>query len=346
MKTNNLLIGAVIGIAVIFICVIFYFYQIFYTPNFLMGQSQAGAYIYINEGDDFKAVLQQLKNKKLIHNTLPFAFVAQIRGYQKNIKPGRYYIKGNAGNSEVVLMLRSGAQAPVKVTFNNIRTLDDLVGKVGEQLACGKEKFNQVLRSSEILKKYNTDTTNIIGLFLPDTYETYWNTKPDVFIAQMYRTYKKFWTEKRQEDAKKLKLTPAQVITLASIVQAETGKNDEKPRVAGVYLNRLRTKMKLQADPTLVFGLRDFTIKRLYDKHKEVNSPYNTYKYFGLPPGPINMPIQTSIEAVLNAETHKYVYFCAKDDFSGYHNFAITYNEHIRNAKLYQKALDMKGIKN
>jgi len=346
MKKNQLLLGAVIGASVLFICVFFYFYQIFYTPNFLIGEKQGGAYIYINEGDDFKAVLKQLQDKRIIHSTLPFAFVAQIRGYQKNIKIGRYYIKAGAGNLPVVLMLRSGIQEPVKVTFNNLRTLDDLIEKVGEQLAFGKEAFAKELRSANTLKKYNTDTANIIGMFLPNTYHVYWNTKPDAFIEQMHREYKKFWNKKRQADAQALKLTPQQVIALASIVQAETAKNDEKPRVAGVYLNRLRDKIKLQADPTLVFALRDFTIKRLYDRHKEVASPYNTYKYTGLPPGPINMPTQQSIEAVLNAEKHKYIYFCAKEDFSGYHNFSISYNEHMRNAKLYQKALDTRGIKN
>ncbi|TAE17617.1 MAG: endolytic transglycosylase MltG [Bacteroidetes bacterium] len=346
MKKNSFFFGAIIFVAVLLTTALFYFYQLFYTANFLVDKKKSGEYLFIEEGDDFKAVLKRLQDKELIHNVLAFAFVSQVRGYQQNVKPGRYYIKAGMGNLAVVNMLRAGAQEPVKITFNNIRTLDVLVERVGEQLACGKAKFDKVLRSPEILKKYNTDTNNIIGFFLPNTYQAYWNAKPEAFIEQMHREYKKFWTAQREQQAKNLKLTPAQVITLASIVQAETAKNDEKPRVAGVYLNRLRDKMKLQADPTLVFALRDFSIKRLYDRHKEVESPYNTYKYVGLPPGPINMPTQQSIEAVLNPEKHKYLYFCAKEDFSGYHNFAINYNDHLRNARIYQKALDMKGIKN
>lgn len=338
--------GALITVSIVLISAIFYFYQNFYTANFLIDKKVSGTYFFIKEGDDFKAVLKRLEDDKIIANKLSFAFVAQLRGYQKNIKAGKYYIKAGANNMSVVTMLRAGAQTPIKITFNNIRTLDDLSERVAEQLSFDKKTFKKVLCSKEILQKYNTDTMNIIGLFLPNTYQAYWTVKPEGFIEQMYKEYKKFWSEKRLTQAKALKLTPSQVITLASIVQGETAKEDEKPRVAGVYLNRLRDKMKLQADPTLVFALRDFGIKRLYDRHKEVESPYNTYKYLGLPPGPINMPIQSSIDAVLKPEQHKYLYFCAKEDFSGYHNFAVNYNDHLRNARLYQKALDMKGIKN
>ncbi len=343
---KQFLFGALIAGSILFVSATFYFYQNFYTANFLVDGKASGTYFFIKEGDDFKAVLNRLYDEKIVANKLSFAFVSQIRGYQKNIKAGKYYIKARSNNMTVVSMLRAGAQTPIKITFNNIRTLDDLSERVAEQLSFDKKTFKKVLCSPEILKKYNTDTMNIIGLFLPNTYEAYWTVKPEGFIEQMHKEYKKFWTEKRLEKAKALKLSPAQVITLASIVQGETGKEDEKPRVAGVYLNRLRDKMKLQADPTLVFALRDFTIRRLYDRHKEVNSPYNTYKYAGLPPGPINMPIQSSIDAVLTPEQHKYIYFCAKGDGTGYHNFAVNYNDHLRNARTYQKILDTKNIKN
>jgi UPF0755 protein len=346
MKKKQLFFGIILTVSILAVTAIFYFYQLFYTSNFLVGTKKGGAYLYINEGDNFQKVLKRLQDEKIVNNVVAFAFVSKLRGYQENVRAGRYYIKANSANLEVVNMLRAGIQAPVEVVFNNVRTLDVLVEKVGEQLACGKEQFNKVLRSPEILKKYATDTNNIIGFFLPNTYQVYWNAKPEAFIEQMHKNYKKFWNEKRLEKAQALKLTPQQVITLASIVQGETAKEDEKPRVAGVYLNRLRDKMKLQADPTLVFALRDFTIKRLYDRHKEIDSPYNTYKYLGLPPGPINMPTASSIDAVLNAEKHKYLYFCAKEDFSGYHNFATNYNDHLRNARIYQKTLDAKGIKN
>ena len=344
MKQKEWFFGTILVFSIFLMCFIVYAYQLFYTPNLQVG-TKSDVYFYIEEGEGFKSVLQRLKDEKIVHETVSFAFVSKLRGYQENVKAGRYLIRKGSSNSEAVTMFRAGIQAPVKVVFNNIRTLNDLTERLGEQLACGKPALDKYLRSSEMQKQYKLDTMNIISLFMPDTYEFYWNTSPQKVAEKMHKVYQTFWNQKRVKQAKDLNLSQQEVITLASIVQAETAKNDEKPRVAGVYLNRLRIKMKLQADPTLVFGLRDFTLKRLLDVHKNVNSPYNTYKYEGLPPGPINMPIAQSIDAVLNFEAHKYLYFCAKDDFSGYHNFATNYNEHLRNARLYQKALDLKGIK-
>jgi UPF0755 protein len=344
MKKKELFFGGIILLSVVLVTVIVYGYQILYTPNLLL-KSEKSAYLYIREGTDFQALLKQMKDEKILHEPVSFAFISQLLGYQKNIKPGRYLIKPNSTNLAVVRMLRAGIQEPVKLTFNNIRLLDEFSERVAEDMSFGKENLQNALKSPKILQKYGFDTLNVIGMFLPDTYQFYWNISAEKFIDKMHDYYKKFWNEKRIKKAKEIGFSPQQVATLASIVQAETGKEDEKPRVAGVYINRLHEKMKLQADPTLVFAVGDFTIKRVLDVHKMVNSPFNTYKYAGLPPGPINMPTATSIDAVLNYEKHDYLYFCAKEDFSGYHRFAVSYNEHLRNARLYQKALDLRGVK-
>jgi UPF0755 protein len=199
-----------------------------------------------------------------------------------------------------------------------------------------------------VVAEYGFDTTTIVSMFLPNTYEFYWNTSSKELLDRMHKEYQKFWTEERKQKAKAIGFTPVQVSVLASIVEAEQGRwADERPRIAGVYINRMTSKetdYKLQADPTLVFAHGDFAIRRVLTGHKQINSPYNTYKFRGLPPGPINLPSPVSIDAVLNYEKHNYLYFCAKEDFSGYHAFAQTYEEHLKNARLYQAALNSKNI--
>ena len=194
-------------------------------------------------------------------------------------------------------------------------------------------------------KKYGFDTTNVISMFIPNTYEVYWTSSPEEFLDKMHQEYQKFWNEKRLAKAQKINLNPQEVSVLASIVQAESNKADEKPRIAGLYLNRLQKKIRLEADPTLVFALRNFELKRVLNRHKRIESPFNTYKNDGLPPGPINMPSPQSIDAVLNYESHEYIFMCAKEDLSGYHNFAVTLREHEKNARLLHAALDLRGIR-
>jgi UPF0755 protein len=202
----------------------------------------------------------------------------------------------------------------------------------------------KLINDSEYLKQFGFTPDNVISMFIPNTYEVYWDITAEKFMERMYKEYKAFWTEKRKARIAEMRLTELQAITLASIVEKESNKNDEKPDIAGVYLNRLRDGWLLQADPTLVYALGDFSIKRVLNVYKTIDSPYNTYKYFGLPPGPICLPSISSIDAVLNYRQHKYMYFCAREDFSGYHNFAVTMNEHLLNAAKYQNALDQKGI--
>ncbi|TAE66621.1 MAG: endolytic transglycosylase MltG [Bacteroidetes bacterium] len=343
MKKGQWKIAIVAGLLLAGISVIFYVYQLFYTANFQIGREDK--VIFIKEKVTFPELLEILKKEQMLHDVVSFAFVSKILNYQQHIKAGRYIIKKNMSNSAAVRMLRAGLQAPIELTFNNVRLLTDFTKRVAEEVAFKKEDLEKLLTDQNFVKKYGFDTTNIMAMFIPNTYQVFWNIKPEAFVEKMHKEYKKFWNEERLQQAKKLDLTPIQVSILASIVQAETQKQDEKPRVAGVYLNRLRKKIKLDADPTLIFAAKDFTIKRVLDVHKKIDSPYNTYKYAGLPPGTINMPTENTLKATLNPEKHDYIFFCAKEDFSGYHNFAVTYTEHLKNARLYQRELDRKGIK-
>ena len=248
-------------------------------------------------------------------------------------------------NNQLVNMLRGGLQSPVNVTFNNMRDVDQLAGRIAKQIEADSASISQLFHDQEYIKEHGFNNYTIPALFLPDTYQFYWNTDAEGFAVRMLQEYSKFWTDERKEQAKNLGLTPIQVSTLASIVNKETNMTDEMPRVAGVYLNRLKNNWLLHADPTLIFALNDYSIKRVLNVHKEVESPYNTYKYVGLPPGPICIPSVAAVKSVLNAEQHHYFYFCAKEDFSGYHNFAKTLAEHNRNAAKYQQALNQRGIR-
>lgn len=325
------------------VTVTFYGYQLVKTPNFQVDKKDA--YLYIPQGANFKTVLDSLKKNDLIQNTVSFAFLSKLMNYQENVKPGRYKIKRSMTNQEAVRMLRSGNQSPVKLTFNNVRLKQDLVKRVSKNLNLSPAQLEKLLNDPKTVGKYGFDTTNIVSMFLPNTYQVYWNTSPEKLLERMHREYKKFWNKKRLAKAKNMGLKPTEVSVLASIVQAETAKNDEKARIAGVYVNRLQKDIPLEADPTLVFALKDFGLKRVLNKHKEVKSPYNTYKNRGLPPGPINIPSISSLNAVLDYEQHDYLFFCAKADFSGYHAFAKTNAQHERNARLYHKALNMRRIR-
>ena len=270
--------------------------------------------LFIPTGSDFDQVKAILADAHCIVNEKSFNWLAEKKELPANIHPGHYVLKNGMTNNQLVNMLRGGLQTPVKVTFNNMRDVNQLAGRIASQIEADSTSLSNRLHNQEYINQLGFNNYTIPALFLPDTYEFYWNT-------------------------------PVQVSTLASIVNKETNMSDEMPRVAGVYLNRLKSNWLLQADPTLVFAWNDFTIKRVLDRHKEIESPYNTYKYPGLPPGPICIPSLAAIKAVLNAEDHNYFYFCAKEDFSGYHNFAKTLAEHNRNVAKYQQALNQRGIK-
>lgn len=313
-------------------------YQGIMKPNVdTHGQTEFS--LYIPTGADFEQVKDSLYLNGLIVNAKSFEWWAERKDYPSHVKPGRYLLKDGMSNRQLCGMLNGGLQTPVRVTFNNVRDVAMLAGRIGDQIEADSIEIMDYLNDATHLAELGFNRQTIPALFLPNTYEFYWNTSAAQFVEKMKKEYDRYWNSERVNKAKEIALSPIQVSTLASIVDKETNKTDEMARIAGVYLNRLRNGWLLQADPTLVFAVGDFGLKRVLNVHKEVESPYNTYKYPGLPPGPICIPSLASINAVLNAEKHNYYYFCAKEDFSGYHNFAKTLAEHNRNAQRYQRAL-------
>ncbi len=318
-------------------------YNILVKPNVWTADNKNES-IYIKKGSDFSDVKEILYSKGLIIDRKYFEWMARYKKLDQNIHPGHYIIKSKMNNNELVNLLKGGLQTPVNVTFNNIRTLGDLSRVVAKQLCFDSVALQTTLKNQSFLESHQLNPEQVKAIFIPNTYEFYWTISPEDFVIRMQTEYNRFWTKERLEKASQLNLTPFQVSTLASIVEQETNKNDEKRRIAGVYLNRLNKGWLLQADPTLKFALGDFLIKRVLNIHKEIDSPYNTYKNKGLPPAPICLPSIASIDAVLNYEKHDYMFFCANPDFSGYHVFAKTYRQHNRNAKAYQKALNKQKI--
>ena len=333
-----LVAGSVLGISMTF-----YFYQVFLSPNALIDQDQAYL-LKIPSNSEYSGVVQTLYEERVINDALSFGFVAKVLGYQEAVKPGLYKVEPKMNNLDLVRMLRSGNQVPVQVTFNTIRTKEELAEKITAHLEVPKEQVLALLQDSVYIRKFGFEEETILSMFIPNTYELWWNISAEGLLDRMHTEYQNFWTEERKQKAEALGLQQREVSTLASIVQAESQKADERPKIAGVYLNRLRMGMALQADPTLVFAVGDFSLRRILNSHKAIDSPYNTYKYTGLPPGPINLPDVNSLDAVLNAEKHRYLYFCAKEDFSGYHSFAESYAEHLQNANRYQRALNAANI--
>lgn len=300
--------------------------------------------IHIATGSDFQSVKDSINSVCRIIRPTSFEILARSLSYVENIKPGHYVIKDGTSNYQLVNMLRTGSQTPVKVIFNNVRTIEQLAGRISMQIEADSISILNETRNDSCLKADGFDRNNHASLFIPNTYEFYWNTDAKGFIRRMKSEYGRFWNESRRRKAEQQGLTPLQVSVLASIVDRETTKVSEMRTIAGVYMNRLKKGIPLQADPTLVFALGDYDIKRVLDIHKEIESPYNTYKHAGLPPGPICIPSIEAIDAVLNAEQHKYFYFCAKDDLSGYHVFAKTLHRHNINAEKYRKALNRQRI--
>ena len=301
--------------------------------------------LFIPTGSDYEQMKAILSEAHCIVNEKSFNWVAQKKELPANVHPGHYVLKNGMNNNQLVNMLRGGLQTPVKVKFNNIRDVDQLAGRIATQIEADSASIANVLHNQDYINQLGFNKYTIPALFLPDTYEFYWNTDAEGFVVRMFQEYNKFWTKERKQQAQAKGLTPIQVSILASIVNKETNMTDEMPRVAGVYINRLRNNWLLQADPTLIFAWNDFSIRRVLDRHKEIESPYNTYKYIGLPPGPICIPTPAGIDAVLNYERHKYLYMCAKEDFSGSHNFEETLSGHLINARRYQQALNARGIK-
>lgn len=310
------------------------------------GMSKTGEekYIYIDDDDTADSVFAKIKPIATSHSAWTLKQAASILSYGDNIHGGRYII-GNTGAIQTLRNLRNGRQAPIHLTIQPVRTIDDLAGTISKKMAFTKKDFLKAVNNAETCKKYGYTPQTIICMFVPNTYDFYWNTNTGDFLDKMKRESNKFWTMERKEKSKVMGLTPEQVMTMASIIDEETANDTEKPIIAGMYYNRLRADMPLQADPTIKFALGDFSIRRIYHDMLMVDSPYNTYRNKGLPPGPIRIPTVVGIDAVLNYTHHDYLYMCAKEDLSGTHNFARTYGEHLKNAEKYSKALNDKGIK-
>ncbi|MBR9833203.1 endolytic transglycosylase MltG [bacterium] len=326
-------IGLVIGMIV---------YEKVYMPNVKINET---TYLYIKTGANLQDVKRALAEKEIIEDTASFGWVAQKKNYHNHVYPGRYKIEKKMSNNALVDLLRSGIQEPIQLTFNNVRTKKELAAKVSTYIEATEEEILALLKNDEVARSYGFNSQTFISMFIPNSYEFYWNTTAEGFIKRMAKEYKNFWNESRVAKAGALGMKQSEVSTLASIVQAEQlMRPDERPKIAGLYLNRLRLGMRLQSDPTLIFAIGDFTIKRVLNKDMEIDSKYNTYKYAGLPPGPINVPEISSIDAVLNAEKHKYLYMCAKADFSAYHNFATNLSQHNVYAREYQRELSRRRI--
>lgn len=316
------------------------FYKAYFAPN-VNGNHQ---YLYLKTGSTYEDLLANLQSKAILKDFDSFKQAAEKMKLSSSLKPGRYRLKGGLSNRSFINMLKSGNQDPVKLKFQNIRKKENFAAYMAKNMEADSLAFISVLDSAELLAKYGFTKENSYTLFIPNTYEMYWNIKPIDFFEKMQKEYVKFWNADRKQKAAKLNLSPIQVSILASIVDAEALYDKEMPIIAGLYLNRLNRGILLQADPTVIFANNDFTVKRVTNRLLEVDSKYNTYKYQGLPPGPIMMPSINAIDAVLNREVNNYIYMCAKEDFSGYHNFAETKEQHELNAKKYRDALNKQKI--
>lgn len=342
MKDKKYLMVAVVAFSTLLSSFAFYAYQVVYAAN--LNVEKEDSFFYIPTGSDFKDVQKLMKNQRITGNLVAFSFLSKLMDYDKAVKPGRYLIKKDMNNLEAIRMLRAGEQTPTRISFTAAKKVNDLAKPIAVNIELTESQVNDFLTDSSRMIQFGFIPETYISMFIPNTYEVYWTIDGNTLMNRLKKEYDEFWNADRRAKADSIDMTLAEISTLASIVQAETAQSDEKPRVAGVYMNRLSQGIALQADPTLIFAADDFSIRRVLNTHKEIDSPYNTYKYAGLPPGPIRMPNVTSLDAVLNYEDHSYIYFCAKEDFSGYHNFAVSYSDHRKNARKYQKALNAKKI--
>lgn len=332
----------IIFFAIAFIVVGIRAYQLY---NYIFQENVKTEYILIiPENATFEQVTDSLITNDVLLNYKAFKWVSNKKKYPFTVKPGCYLFKKEMNTNQIVNMLRGGLQQPVSVTFNNVRFKEDLAGKVSEYIQADSISILNLFYDEKKIEAFGFTPETFRAMFIPNTYEFFWTTSAEKFADRMKMEYDRFWNESRKKQAEEINLTPVEVTILASIVQSETAKKDELKRIAGLYLNRLKRGQLLQADPTVKYAVGNFSLKRILNSHLEIESPYNTYKYAGLPPGPINFPEVTTIDAVLNYEAHNFIYMCAKEDFSGYHNFAATLAQHNRNAAIYRTALNENRI--
>lgn len=331
-----------ITIAICLIIIISLLFVYFFASMSSTGKTE---YIYIDRDDNIDSVYAKLEPFSEPLSLKGFKTLARHFEYTEKIKTGRYKILPDECAITVLKHLKSGMQEPVRLTIPSVRTFKDLSNRLSQKIMLDSAEIANIFKDSATCAQYGYDTCTMVSMFIPNTYDVYWNISTDQLLQRMQKESKVFWNDKRKKKAEELGLSQTEVITLASIIDEETANNNEKPMIAGMYYNRLKTDMPLQADPTIKFAIGDFSIKRIYHKMLITDSPYNTYKNTGLPPGPIRIPSIAGIDAVLNMVKHEYLYMCAKEDFSGTHNFAKTYNEHKNNAKKYTMALNKRGIR-
>ena len=300
--------------------------------------------VMVPPGADFEQVMDTLRKYEVLKSEETFRKTAEVLKYKK-IKIGKYDISGCRSNLDLVRLLRRGQHYSVKFTFNNVRTADQFVEKVGNKFFFEPSELSAMLQNRDTMQKYGLNDTTAVCLFIPNTYELYYDITASDFLDKMYDYFQQFWNEQRKATASEIGLTPVQVATLASIVEEENMRPSEKAIIAGLYMNRIHKDMLLQSDPTVKFAIGDFARKRILNADLQVDSPYNTYKYKGLPPGPIRIPEASTMDSVLHYRHHNYLYMCAKEDFSGYHNFTASPAVHAQNAARYRAALNARNIK-
>ena len=335
----NILYITIVTIIILLVCggIIFKRYALDSVTN-------TSFFIYIDENSTLDTVIENLQKHVGKNEAKKIKRLSKLNGYTPWNKQGAYRIDPEMSAIRIYRKLSTGSQTPIKFTFNNIRTKEELAESIDKQLKMSKQDVLELLNDSAFCVDMGFDIYTIPALFLPDSYEIYWTISPRKFMDKMRQEYDKFWTDDRRLLATQTEITPIEVSTLASIVEEETKIPDEMNMVAGLYLNRLKTDMPLQADPTVKFAVGNFSLRRILHEHLAIDSPYNTYKNTGLPPGPIRIPSKSAIKAVLNYRHHPFLYMCAKEDFSGRHNFARTYAEHQNNAIRYHRALNNRNI--
>jgi UPF0755 protein len=332
----------ILAVSVLLVLIIGTIYYCLFSSVFGVKKT---AYVYVDSDDDADSVYVKVEKAGNPRTMSGFKTLARHMSYDKHIRTGRYAIRPGMSAFRLLRNLQHGMQEPVNLTIPSVRTMDRLAGALSKKLMLDSVKLTRYFTDPTWCQRWGYDTCNIACLFIPNTYQIYWDIPLDKFMARMQKENKAYWNPSRTAKAQAAGLTPNDVYTLASIIDEETANNAEKPMVAGMYINRLHAGMPLQADPTIKFALKQFELHRIYENMLFIKSPYNTYRNIGLPPGPIRIPSVASIEAVLNYVHHGYMYMCAKDDFSGTHAFARTYSEHMANAARYSQALNAKGIK-
>lgn len=328
------------GIAVLVLFLGLRYYHIYYKENV----KTADVVIQIYKNATLQEVMEQIEGKEALVNLSSFKKAARSMHYGEHIRSGNYELSMSMGNKAILRTLSQGLQKPVDIQFNNLRTLEQLAGVLSKQIMLDSVTLIQTFRDTVWQDSLGFTQETAMAFFIPNTYEVWWNCTPERLMRTFATAYHAYWTEARIKQAADRKLTPIQVSILASIIEEESNRKEEWPVIAGLYLNRIKKRMYLQACPTVKFALNDFTIQRVLKEYTEVDSPYNTYIHFGLPPGPIRIPSIAALNAVINAQSHKYLYMCAKDDFSGGHYFSSTLSEHNRYADRYHRALNKRRI--